>query len=386
MRRQIVTGGDAARPADGNAADRPDDRPVVITGGAGFIGTNLAHRLLGRGEAVTIFDNLSRPGVERNLRWLRHRHGPLLRIETGDVRDAAAVEHVIWPARRVVHLAAQVAVTTSLDDPLHDFEVNALGTMNVLTALRRTGSSAPLLFTSTNKIYGCLDDVPLTRSGRRYQPADAGLAARGIDESRPVDFHSPYGCSKGSADQYVLDHARSFGLRTAVFRMSCVYGPHQFGTEDQGWVAHFMIRALQGRPITIYGDGHQVRDILFVDDVLDAVDAGFDNMDAITGRAFNIGGGPASAVSLVELLERIGEQTGESPVVHRGPWRTGDQKYYVSDTTRFTALTGWRPRTGVAAGLAALHAWLQDAGLPASAATGRDSQRDLVAGAAAVGD
>lgn len=339
------------------------DGAVVITGGAGFIGTNLAHRCLGRGEAVTILDNLSRPGVDRNIRGLQEKHGALLRVEVGDVRDAATVARVIGGAGRVVHLAAQVAVTTSLEDPRRDFEVNALGTLNVLEAIRTAAAPPPLLFTSTNKVYGSLDDVPVAHDGRRYMPADANLASRGVDESRPLDLHSPYGCSKGAADQYVLDFARSYGLPTTVFRMSCIYGPHQFGTEDQGWVAHFMMQALAGREVTLFGDGRQVRDILFIDDLLDAMDAAFDNMDAVAGRPFNIGGGPVSATSLLELLDLIGDAVGAPTAVRTAPWRTGDQKYYVSDITRFSAVTGWRPRRGVAEGLAALRTWLTRGGL-----------------------
>jgi CDP-paratose 2-epimerase len=339
-----------------------DSRPVAITGGAGFIGTNLADRLLSRGVPVVVVDNLSRPGVELNLQWLKDTHGSLVRTEVVDVRDASRLTGAIAGARRVVHLAAQVAVTTSLADPVHDFDVNALGTLNVLNAIRSLAEPVPLLYTSTNKVYGSLQDVALRQSGRRYEPVDETLRLRGVDEMRPLDFQSPYGCSKGAADQYVLDYARSYGLQTCVFRMSCVYGPHQFGTEDQGWVAHFLIQTLAGRPITLYGDGLQLRDVLFVDDLVDAIEAAFDNMDAVSGRAFNIGGGPANTTSLVELLDRIHELCGSAPLVSNGPWRAGDQKYYVSDTSSFTALTGWQPRRDVVAGLTALHHWLARGG------------------------
>jgi CDP-paratose 2-epimerase len=331
---------------------------VLITGGAGFIGTNLAHRLLSAGVPVHVFDSLARPGVERNLRWLRAAHGALLKVEVADVRDRAAVERAVRGAGRVVHLAAQVAVTTSLQDPVHDFEVNAGGTLNVLEAVRRAPHHPALLFTSTNKVYGDLADVGLASDGRRYSPTDPALRARGVDESRALDFHSPYGCSKGAAEQYVLDYARSYGLDATVFRMSCVYGPHQFGTEDQGWVAHFMIRALRGEPITLYGDGLQVRDVLFVEDLVEAMLSAFDRIDVTSGHAFNIGGGPARTVSLVELIDLIAELTGTRPMVEVGPWRPGDQRYYVSDTSRFSALTGWLPRHDVTAGLHALFRWL----------------------------
>jgi CDP-paratose 2-epimerase len=345
----------ALRVAAGGAQD---SRPVLITGGAGFIGTNIAHRLLAGGQSVVVFDNLSRPGVERNVEWLREQHRSLLRVELADVRDRATVQRAVSGASRVIHLAAQVAVTTSMADPVADFDVNAAGTFNVLNALRLLPSPPPLLFTSTNKVYGNLEDVALATDGRRYQPLDPALRDRGIDESRPLDFRSPYGCSKGAADQYVVDFARTYDLQAVVMRMSCIYGPRQFGTEDQGWVAHFLIRALRGEPITLYGDGQQVRDVLFVDDLVDAVQLAFGHMDAVSGRAFNMGGGPDNTTSLVELVELIGELTGERPDVHFEDWRPGDQRYYVSDASRFSALTGWRPRVPVADGVRALHEWL----------------------------
>jgi CDP-paratose 2-epimerase len=334
-------------------------RPTLITGGAGFIGTNLAHRILCTGRPVLVLDNLVRAGVERNLTWLKRTHGSLLEIEIADVRDRSAVDRAVGRADRVVHLAAQVAVTTSLQDPVDDFDVNARGTLAVLDSLRQLAAPPPLLFTSTNKVYGSLGDIALESDGRRYQPTDPHVRSHGIDEHRGLDFRSPYGCSKGAADQYVLDFARSYGLEAAVFRMSCVYGPHQCGTEDQGWVAHFMIRALQGEPITLYGDGHQVRDILFVEDLIDAVLLAFDNMSAITGCAFNIGGGPARSASLLEVVELITQLNGEAPDVRQAPWRQDDQRYYVSDSGRFSALTGWRPRHEMLAGLRALHSWLR---------------------------
>jgi CDP-paratose 2-epimerase len=343
-------------------------RPTLITGGAGFIGTNLAHRMLCAGTPVLVLDSLVRTGVERNLAWLKRTHGSLLEIEVGDVRDRGAVDRAVGRAGRVVHLAAQVAVTTSLQDPLDDFDVNARGTLTVLDSLRQLADPPPLLFTSTNKVYGSLGDIELETDGTRYQPTDPRVRSRGIDEDRALDFRSPYGCSKGAADQYVLDFARSYGLHAAVFRLSCVYGPHQRGTEDQGWVAHFMIRALQHEPITLYGNGQQVRDILFVDDLVDAVLLAFDNMDTITGRAFNIGGGPTRSASLVEVVELITQLNAESPAVLQAPWRQDDQRYYVSDIGRFAGLTGWRPRHEAAAGLRALHSWLREEHRPADTA------------------
>jgi CDP-paratose 2-epimerase len=337
-------------------------RPILITGGAGFIGANLAHRLLTAGRPVLVLDSLARAGVERNLRWLRETHGGLLRFERGDVRDPATVRKAVAQAEQVFHFAAQVAVTDSLTDPVEDFEVNARGTLNVLEAIRAQASPPALVFTSTNKVYGALDDVALRRRNRRYEPASEPLARSGVGESRPLDFHSPYGCSKGAADQYVRDYARSYGLPTIVFRMSCIYGPHQFGTEDQGWVAHFLIRALADLPITIYGDGRQVRDLLFVDDLVDALLLAQRHMPTEAGEVFNIGGGPTNALSLLDALELIGELTGGPPRTRFDAWRVGDQRYYVTDTRKFTEATGWRPRVAAAEGLARLATWLRAPG------------------------
>ena len=332
--------------------------PVLITGGAGFVATNVAHRLLSAGRPVIVYDNLSRDGVEQNLEWLRDVHGDLVRIQLGDVRDVEALTSVVRQARQVYHFAAQVAVTTSLTDPFHDFEVNARGTLNLLQAVRSCERPPSVLFTSTNKVYGHLEDVGLRQADTRYEPVNPALRRHGISEARCLEFHSPYGCSKGVAEQYVLDYARTFGLQTVVFRMSCIYGPHQFGTEDQGWVAHFLIAALRGEPLAIYGDGLQVRDILFVDDLVDAMLLAQENIDAISGQAFNIGGGPANTVSLVELLDIIGELTGRRPVARTQPWRTADQRYYVSDTRKFSQATRWQPSIGVREGVAMLLDWL----------------------------
>ena len=329
-------------------------RPVLITGGAGFIGTNLAHRLLRNGRPVRVYDNLSRPGAEHNLRWLRAKHGSRVQVEQADVQSAARLREALADVGTVFHLAAQVAVTTSLADPRDDFAVNAAGTLNLLELIRETGRRISLVFTSTNKVYGALDDLPLLAFPTRYQPA-AGL--RGIDEARPLSFHSPYGCSKGTADQYVLDYARGYGVDATVFRMSCIYGPHQYGTEDQGWVAHFLIRAQQELPITIYGDGRQVRDLLYIDDLIEALLLAEDHLPEIAGQAFNIGGGPDNAISLCELVERISALNGDAPEIAYGPWRVGDQRWYVSDPSKFERATGWRPKTSVDDGIRQLHQW-----------------------------
>jgi CDP-paratose 2-epimerase len=329
---------------------------ALVTGGAGFIGTNLVSRLVEDGHDVVVLDSLARRGSERNLRFLQRRYRDAIRFVRGDVRDARAVRTAVEGADRVYHLAAQVAVTTSLDDPVGDFDVNLRGTLTLLEELRRLEEPPFLLFTSTNKVYGALPDLPLELAGGRWLPVDASLRAHGLSEDRPLDFCTPYGCSKGAADQYVLDYAKHFGMPATVFRMSCIYGPHQNGTEDQGWVAHFAIRALAGEPVTVYGDGHQVRDLLFVDDLVEAMLLAREHAAAVAGRAFNIGGGAANTLSVGEALELVG-----APEVGLGEERPGDQRYYVADTRRFGAVTGWTPLVSAPDGIEQLVQWLAPA-------------------------
>jgi CDP-paratose 2-epimerase len=362
---------------------RPDFlRPTLITGGAGFIGTNLAHRLADAGRRVIIYDNLSRAGAERNLAWLKSRHGERIEVIIADLRDPEPLRAAATRAGQVFHFAAQVAVTTSLRDPIDDFSVNVHGTLGLLEAIRTAEAPPPLIFTSTNKVYGTLDDIPLDRVTTRYMPRADELRRLGIDERRPLDFRSPYGCSKGAADQYVLDYARSYGLATAVFRMSCIYGPHQNGTEDQGWVAHFLLRALSGEPVSIYGDGLQVRDVLHVDDLAAAFLAAEATIDRLAGNAFNIGGGPDNALSLLELISLITTLEGRRPDLTFGTWRTGDQRYYVSDHGKFTRATGWEPRYSATEGVAQFHRWLL-ANRPLSRAPRGGTGRSSVAPATA---
>jgi CDP-paratose 2-epimerase len=337
-------------------------KPILITGGAGFVGSNLAHRLLSAGHRVRLLDNLSRSGVERNLRWLIETHGDLVDIEVPDVRNLSIVKQAVKDASQVFHFAAQVAVTSSLVDPIEDFEINARGTLNLLEAIRNTNNPPPLIFTSTNKVYGNLGDLQFAKNATRYAPVDPIIRERGIAETRPLDFHSPYGCSKGAADQYVTDYARTYGIPALVFRMSCIYGPHQYGNEDQGWVAHFVIRSITGKPITIYGDGKQVRDILFIDDLVDAVLLAQQHMKRLSGNAFNIGGGPRNTVSLLELLDLITELHGGELSIHFEDWRAADQRYYVADTGKFSGLTGWQPKVGVNEGVRRLYEWLMASG------------------------
>ncbi len=344
----------------------PRSRPILVTGGAGFIGCNLADRLAGEGHDVLVFDALARKGVEANLEWLRRRHPRRISVMVADIRDAAAVRTAAQDAVAVFHLAAQVAVTTSLADPAEDFAVNLHGTFLLLDALRRRGATVPLVFASTNKVYGDLADIALERDGDRYVPVDPDIRAGGVGEQRKLDFHTPYGCSKGAADQYVLDFARSYAMPATVLRMSCIYGERQLGTEDQGWVAHFMIRALRGEPVSVFGDGCQVRDVLHVGDAVAAYIAAWQRIGTARAQAYNLGGGPANAVSLRQAIAAIEDITGRRVEVRSSGWREGDQRYYVSDTSRATRDLGLAAPLPWQAGLARLAGWLRaEAGLEA---------------------
>lgn len=334
-----------------------EHQTILITGGAGFIGSNLADSFLSDGHRVHLLDNCARAGVERNVAWLRGKHGARVVHINADIRNPAPVREAVRSADRVFHFAAQVAVTTSLTDPEQDFGTNVLGTFNLLEAIRRLEKKPPLIFTSTNKVYGSLADVGMTETDARYQAA-GDFAARGIAEDRPLDFHSPYGCSKGSADQYVLDYARSFGLENVVFRMSCICGPRQFGTEDQGWVAHFVRAAMRREPITLFGDGKQVRDVLAVEDLVRAFRLVSDNAKALAGRAFNVGGGPGRTASLLEMIDVIADVTGERPNIEWTGERMGDQKWYVSNTDALRQAVNWEPAVSLADTVAKLHQWL----------------------------
>jgi CDP-paratose 2-epimerase len=335
----------------------PDDA-ALITGGAGFIGSNLAYELLSQGRDVVIYDSLSRPGVESNLGWLKDNFEDNLWVVLADLRDRHALHLAMEGVSEVFHFAGQTAVTTSLDDPVDDFTANARATLNLLEEIRASDKSPSLVFTSTNKVYGNLADVELVEEQTRYEPANSEVRDRGICEDRRLQLCSPYGCSKGAADQYVLDYAKTFGIDACVFRMSCIYGPRQFGTEDQGWIAHFLIRALEDDQITIYGDGKQVRDVLFVEDLVDAFLRTRDHMDELSGRAFNIGGGPDNTMSLLELLDLIVDVDGRSPKVEFDEWRPGDQRFYVSDISAFREATGWQPKVKRRRGVERLYEWL----------------------------
>ena len=336
----------------------PDGRPVLVTGGAGFIGCNLADRLAGLGHDVIVFDALTRPGVGANLDWLRSRHGAKIHPVIADLRDRDRLDQAIDRAAAVFHMAAQVAVTTSLQDPEGDFDVNLRGTLHVLEGVRRQARPPAIVFASTNKVYGDLSDIALARDGDAYLPEDPRLRAAGIGEDRPLSFYTPYGCSKGAADQYVLDYARGYGIPACVMRMSCIYGPRQLGTEDQGWLAHFLYSVRAGKPISIYGDGRQVRDVLFVDDAVDAYLGAWARIGAVSGQAFNLGGGPGNAVTLLQVLHRIGELTGRTPDLRFADWRPGDQRYFVADTSKIRQMLGLADPAPWRDGLARLADWI----------------------------
>ena len=314
------------------------ERRILITGGAGFLGVNAAIHLIKGGWFVTLLDNLSRSGTERNLKWLITRYPNRTAFIKEDVRNAGALrDH-----DAILHLAGQVAVTTSLADPGTDFDVNARGTLNVLEAVRLHNHDAPLVFASTNKVYGKLDH---------------NNAA--CKETQPIDFHSPYGCSKGAADQYVRDYARCFGMNTVVLRQSCIYGAHQYGTEDQGWVAHFVHSILKERPLTIYGDGTQVRDLLDARDLSSLYATVIDKIGITRGEIYNVGGGPENQRNLLEVIDQIGELTGKKPQYSYADWREGDQSFYVSDISKAKNDLGWEPQVAFDRGLRDLISWAE---------------------------
>mgnify|MGYP000872185426 CR=1 FL=1 len=330
----------------------------LVTGGAGFIGSNYVHRLLHRGETVIIYDNLSRRGAAANLTWRSAEFGKdAFDFIQGDVRDATLLTAATRNVEAIVHLASQVAVTTSVLNPREDFEINAVGTFNVLEAARLSGNHPILLYASTNKVYGGMEKLVVEEHATRYAYRDFPY---GIPETQPLDFHSPYGCSKGTGDQYMRDYARIYGLRTVVFRQSCIYGPRQFGIEDQGWVAWFIIAVLLNRPITIYGDGKQVRDLLYVEDLLNAYDAATARIDQAAGQVYNVGGGAENQLSIWEEFRPLLEQMAGHPIpVVRGEWRPGDQRLYVSDIRKAAQELDWKPRISVGEGIDRLYRWVK---------------------------
>lgn len=330
----------------------------LITGGAGFIGSNVADYYLSQGNQVTIFDNFSRPGSDRNLEWLESRHGRALEVARGDITSKdGLLARVVADADIVFHLAGQVAVTTSVIDPMADFLTNAFGTFNVLEAARHSPSEPVVVYSSTNKVYGKMADLGIVERNGRYAYENN---FSGISEARPLDPYSPYGCSKCAGDQYVLDYARIYGMKTVVFRQSCIYGPRQFGMEDQGWLAWFSIRALQGKPVTIYGNGKQVRDALFVEDLVAAYDSAIRRIETTAGKAYNVGGGPANTLSLLELVKMLNRMSGDALACSFEDWRPGDQPVFISDISKARADFDWHPRVGVEEGLERLIRWIAE--------------------------
>lgn len=330
----------------------------LVTGGAGFIGSNYVHYLLTRGEKVTIYDNFSRGGAPRNLEWLKQEFGEgAFEVIVGDIKEADRITEAVSTSDVIVHLAGQVAVTTSVTNPRDDFESNALGTFNVLEAARASGRKPIVVYASTNKVYGGMEDVALYEEPTRWRYKDL---VNGCPETQPLDFHSPYGCSKGTGDQYVRDYARMYDLPTVVFRQSCIYGPRQFGIEDQGWVAWFIIAAVMGRDITIYGDGKQVRDILHVHDLINAYDLAVEKIDIARGQVYNMGGGPANVMSIwAEFGPRLEKLLGKKIEVARGDWRPGDQRVFYADVSKAKRELGWEPRINVEEGVDMLFEWVE---------------------------
>ncbi len=334
-------------------------KDYLVTGGAGFIGSNYVYRLLRRGENVTIYDNLSRAGAPRNLDWLKKNiDASSLKVIVADVRDAASIADAARGADVIVHLAGQVAVTTSVTNPRDDFEANAIGTFNTLEAARLSERNPVFIFASTNKVYGGMDDVKVVEDATRWHYADL---VNGCPESQPLDFHSPYGCSKGTGDQYVRDYARIYELRSVVFRQSCIYGPRQFGIEDQGWLAWMTIAAVTGRKITIYGDGKQVRDVLHVDDLLDAYDAAIEKIEVAKGRVYNVGGGPSNVLAVwAEFGPMLEKLLGKKIEVARADWRPGDQRVFYADFSKAKNELGWEPKIGLEEGIERLFNWVKE--------------------------
>jgi CDP-paratose 2-epimerase len=336
----------------------------LVTGGCGFVGSNLAFYLLKQGHKVTVFDNLARHGASANLAWLRSA-GDVTFVH-GDIRNSFDVETLIRSLQPdvIFHLAGQVAMTTSMQNPRGDFEINVLGSINVLESIRQYSPETAVIYASSNKVYGNLGYLDLVETATRYQPR---LAERGVDESVAIEFHTPYGCSKGAADQYMLDYARGFGLKTVVFRHSTIYGGRQFATYDQGWVGWFCRQALEastdpGRPpFTISGDGKQVRDLLHVSDAVRCYVAAYEHIEKARGEAFNIGGGIENSMSLLELFQMLEERLNVKLEYKQLPWRHSDQKFFVADNQKASTLLAWSPLTNKSSGIDSVIAWEKEA-------------------------
>ncbi|MAF89471.1 MAG: CDP-paratose 2-epimerase [Euryarchaeota archaeon] len=329
---------------------------ILITGGAGFIGCNSADYFLGKDHEVSVLDNLSRAGTDKNLEWLQKRHPNVIFVKADVRTDQSVLNEEVSKADAVIHLAAQVAVTTSVTNPREDFDINALGTFNVLEAIRKSENKPPLIYSSTNKVYGKMEELEVVEGENRYKYKDI----EGVDENQNLDFHSPYGCSKGAADQYVLDYARIYNLKTVVLRQSCIYGTRQFGIEDQGWVAWFIIATSLGTPLKIYGNGKQVRDVLYIDDLVRCFEMAFDNINKTTGKAYNIGGGPNNSLSLLELIAQLENLHGNEIEHSFHDWRPGDQPVFICDISKAKNDFGWEPKVSPEEGVKKLFNWVQE--------------------------
>ncbi|MCL0037610.1 NAD-dependent epimerase/dehydratase family protein [Thermodesulfovibrionales bacterium] len=333
----------------------------LVTGGCGFLGSNLAHEVLRRGEDLVIFDNLSRAGNNKNLDWLRMQ-GEFQYIH-GDIRNREEIERTVKDSKpnTIFHLAGQVAMTTSIENPRLDFEVNAVGTFNLLEAVRKYSPETKMIYSSTNKVYGDLGWIRYEETETRYTAPDY---PNGFDESIPLDFHSPYGCSKGAADQYILDYARMFGLKTVVFRHSSMYGGRQFATYDQGWIGWFCQKALEIKrgtlkePFTISGNGKQVRDVLHAEDMKRLYFVAVEHIDQAKGQAFNIGGGIKNSLSLLELFALLEELLDIRLTYTKIPWRQSDQRVFVADISKAQRLFNWKPKLDKKEGISRMIKWL----------------------------
>lgn len=334
-------------------------KKILIIGGAGFIGINAAEKFIDLGWQVTILDNLSRKGTDLNLKWLSKKFPRKYKFVKADiVSDQKILDRETAKNDAVLHLAAQVAVTTSILDPYHDMMVNILGTIHVLEAIRKIKGKKPsLIYASTNKVYGNLTHLKVSEKSKRYVLDDH---SNGIHENHQLDFHSPYGCSKGAAEQYVRDYSRIYGLKTVVFRQSCIYGRHQFGIEDQGWIAWFVIATLLKKPVKLYGNGKQVRDVLFVDDLVDLYYAAIKNINEVSGHIFNIGGGQSNSISILELFDTLKENHGLGVDYTHHELRAGDQKIFISDNNNIHKSIGWKPKVALREGIAELLQWTQE--------------------------
>ena len=332
---------------------------VIITGGLGFIGINTAIRFIEEGIYVVIIDNMIRKGADINLQYLKDNYKGKFdfeRVEICEWDDLAEAFQKHSDAKVVYHLAAQVAVTTSVEKPYYDFEVNAFGTVKVLECIREYAPHMKIIFSSTNKVYGGMEDKEIILKNNRYEYKDY---PDGIDESTCLDFHSPYGCSKGCADQYIRDYYRIYGIKSVVLRQSCIYGIRQFGIEDQGWVSWFTIASLLNKPITIYGDGMQVRDVLFIDDLVDLYLLLLDD-EKCNGEVFNVGGGDWYKMSLLELVDYLETIEKIDIKYSKADWRPGDQKIYVSDISKIKEYTGWKPKISALEGVERLSKWVKE--------------------------